>query len=369
MGQRVSKRHQAPWTPPPGERDTWPPVSGNAINGLGEAQTRRPTPIFWHRPEREAFGAYQTKIVARFNSVPVLADIYANGDRGPRKIAPPAATRIQATAAQFTAQMKAFALSHEADLVGVTRLDPNWIYSGYDLPAHPFVIVFAVAMDHAELSQAPATAEHPNGATVVAHEYNRGARAAAYTTQWIREQGYEATPHQGPWAGSLSILPAAIACGLGELGKHGSIINRQFGSSLRLAAITTDMPLDVDASDAFGADDFCANCQVCTDACPPDAIFRSKQMVRGETKWYVDFDKCIPYFNATFGCGICIAVCPWSTPGRAPKLAAKWTERRATRAEREARQAAERVEHRAAEHSTAEPRAPELPHRGNTDAA
>lgn len=373
----MSKRNQAPWTPPPGERDGWPSLSGNTINGLGETQARRPTPIFWHRPEREAFGAYQTKIVARFNSVPVLADIYANGDRGPRKIAPPAAARVIAPAAEFTARMKAFALAHEADLVGVTRLDPSWIFDGYEMPAHPFVIVFAVAMDHAELSQAPASAEHPNGATVVAHEYNRGARVSAYTTQWIREQGYEATPHQGPWAGSLSILPAALASGLGELGKHGSIINRQFGSSLRLAAITTDMPLEVDRPDTFGADDFCANCQVCADACPPNAIFRAKQTVRGVTKWYVDFDKCIPYFNASFGCGICIAVCPWSTPGRAPKLAAKWTGRRATRAERAARQAAERVAHRAAEHGAAErglPESPpadqsELPARGNADVA
>ncbi len=365
----MSKRNQTPWTPPPGERDSWPPMSGNTINGLGEAQPRRPTPIFWHRPEREAFGAYQTKIVARFNSVPLLGEIYAHGDRGPRKIAPPASTRVEASAAQWTERLKAFALAHEADLVGVTRLDPNWIFEGYDAPAHPYVIVFAVAMDHAELSQAPASAEHPNGATVVAHEYNRGARVSAFTTQWIREQGFEATPHQGPWAGSLSILPAALACGFGELGKHGSIINRRFGSSLRLAAITTDMPLVPDAPDAFGADDFCANCQVCTDACPPDAIFRAKQTVRGETKWYVDFDKCIPYFNETFGCGICIAVCPWSTPGRAPKLAAKWTERRATRAEREARQSAERVEHLVNEHGTAESRAIDPPSRGKTNAA
>ncbi len=28
-------------------------------------------------------------------------------------------------------------------------------------------------------------------------------------------------------------------------------------------------------------------------------------------KWYVDFDKCIPYFTKTHGCTICIEVCPW----------------------------------------------------------
>jgi epoxyqueuosine reductase QueG len=51
-------------------------------------------------------------------------------------------------------------------------------------------------------------------------------------------------------------------------------------------------------------------------------------MVRGVEKWYVDFDKCIPYFNETHGCGICIAVCPWSRPGTAPRLAEKMLRRR-----------------------------------------
>ena len=35
----------------------------------------------------------------------------------------------------------------------------------------------------------------------------------------------------------------------------------------------------------------------------------------------------MPYFADTHGCGICIAVCPWSRPGVAPKLAEKMTRR------------------------------------------
>jgi len=64
----------------------------------------------------------------------------------------------------------------------------------------------------------------------------------------------------------------------------------------------------------FGIDDFCSRCRVCENACPPFAIADEKQMVRGVEKWYVDFDKCIPFFAATSGCAICIAVCPWSLP-------------------------------------------------------
>jgi len=57
------------------------------------------------------------------------------------------------------------------------------------------------------------------------------------------------------------------------------------------------------------------------------ALSPGKQRVRGATKWYVDFDKCLPFFNQTNGCAICIAVCPWSHPGVGLNLAAKLARR------------------------------------------
>ena len=102
--------------------------------------------------------------------------------------------------------------------------------------------------------------------------------------------------------------------------KHGSIINRDYGSSFRLASVLTDIPLLPTQPQSYGVDDFCSRCQVCSNACPPDAILPEKVMVRGERKWYVDFDKCIPFFNENAGCAICIAVCPWSIPGKGPRI-------------------------------------------------
>lgn len=186
-------------------------------------------------------------------------------------------------------------------------------------------------MDYDSLEQTPPSFENPEAGVEVGRQYNRAARACRVLRNYILEHGYFAKAWQGPYASALNMLPAAIEAGFGELGKHGSLINREYGSMFRLSAVTTDMPLGADAPDEFGADDFCLQCQVCSRACPPDAIANDKQMVRGVEKWYVDFDKCIPYFGATLGCAICIARCPWSKPGTAPRLAEKLLRRRERR--------------------------------------
>lgn len=123
------------------------------------------------------------------------------------------------------------------------------------------------------------------------------------------------------------MIPPGIACGFGELGKHGSIINREMGASFRLSAVLTDAPFAPTPARQHGVDDFCANCRICEDACPPEAFFQTKKTVRGQEKWYVDFDKCLPYFNQHQGCAICIKVCPWSQPGVGPNLADKLAKR------------------------------------------
>lgn len=308
--------------------DEFPEVSGNDINGLGETSPRRPSPFFWHPPERQTHGALQ-KAVTDYHrrSAAVRKWFRPNppGGRGPEPV-PQSEAKIEKSAAEWSAIVKQFTLDNESDLVGVARIDPMWVYEGYEI-REPWVIMIGVTMDYAELAEAPSSFENPRAAVVVAREYNRAARACRKLRNFILSQGYYAKAYQGPYATALNFLPAAIDAGLGELGKHGSLINREVGSSFRLSAVTTDMPLVADTPDDFGADDFCMRCQACANACPPGAIANEKQMVRGVEKWYVDFDKCIPYFGETLGCALCLPVCPWSRPGNAARLIAKLRKR------------------------------------------
>lgn len=295
-------------------------VSGNPINGLGETEPRRPSPFFWHPPNLHPYGELQN--VARQSSRrcpgagPVFQAAYTYPELGPV-----AEQRIEASAEQHSADVKSFALAHEADALGIAALDPLWVFEGYTI-REPWVIVLALAHNYDKLKQVPSDETNGEGVTDVGMQYARGTRASYALAAWIRSQGYNANAYPGPGASALLLIPPAIAAGLGELGKHGSLISRQFGAGVRLAGVTTDMPLVSTAPDHFGADAFCRTCQVCTNSCPPGAIIESKQLVRGVERWYVNFDKCIPYFAENASCGICIAVCPWTRPTVRPKLLA-----------------------------------------------
>jgi epoxyqueuosine reductase len=321
--------------PKPAKREQYQPkaetlallkVSGNAINGLGETKTRRPSPFFWHPPDQHPWGELQ--ILARQNSrkCPGSAEVFKAAYNHP-ELVPVAEERRKASAEVFAAEVTQFALEHEADAIGIAPMDPLYVFEGYSIE-EPWVIILALAHDYERLKQVPSDETNGVGVTEIGEQYARGTRASFALANWIRSQGYNAQAYPGPSASALVLIPPAVASGLGELGKHGSLINRRFGSGLRLAGITTDMPLVPTAPDDFGADEFCSTCQICTNACPPGAISPQKQMVRGVERWYVDFDKCIPYFAETASCGICFATCPWTRPNVRPKLLTTMERRR-----------------------------------------
>jgi epoxyqueuosine reductase len=321
------------WEPPAEVLSHFPAVSGNTVNGLGEGERRPPSPFFWHDPSLQTHGELQAYVASRFYDSPEVTEAFSRDPetlqlrpRGPDPI-PVAAERIERSPADWTQGVKSFALANEADLVGIARLDPLWVFEGFEV-VEEWLILLGFAHDYDEIAQAPAVPGRLNAALEVGRQYTRAARSANSLRNYIREQGWPAESYPGPRADALLMIPAAIAAGFGELGKHGSIINRTYGASFRLAAVSTDMPLLADEPDVFGADDFCRNCRICADNCPPDAIAEQKQLVRGEEKWYVDFDRCIPYFAETKGCAICVARCPWSRPGIADNLLVKMARRR-----------------------------------------
>ncbi|HIF08654.1 MAG TPA: 4Fe-4S dicluster domain-containing protein [Sneathiellales bacterium] len=179
-------------------------------------------------------------------------------------------------------------------------------------------------MDIDEVEQTPSE----RSSAEIVKAYRRGSKSANKIAKYIRSLGWQAEAFAN--GEDIMMIPMAIKAGIGQLGKHGSMISKEHGPNFRISLILTDMPMALDETADVGVEDFCTKYQVCTNACPPGAISDQKKIVRGFEKWYVDFDKCVPYFAITHGCGICLAICPWTEPGRGKIISEKMLKRRSS---------------------------------------
>jgi epoxyqueuosine reductase len=117
---------------------------------------------------------------------------------------------------------------------------------------------------------------------------------------------------------SAPVLERALArnAGLGWIGKHTCLIDKEGGSWFFLGEIYVDLPLPVD----IPATAHCGTCVRCIDVCPTQAIVAPHRL---------DARRCIAYLtiehegpieeelrpligNRIFGCDDCQLVCPWN---------------------------------------------------------
>ena len=117
---------------------------------------------------------------------------------------------------------------------------------------------------------------------------------------------------------SAPVLEKALAekAGLGWIGKHSNLINRQAGSYFFLGEIYTDLELPTDEK----ASTHCGSCTACIKVCPTGAIVAPYQ---------VDARLCVSYLtiehhgiipehlrpligNRIYGCDDCQIICPWN---------------------------------------------------------
>jgi reductive dehalogenase len=236
-----------------------------------------------------------------------------------------------------------------ADLVGVAPYDERWVYSHlyrrrdpadekrwlnsrrsrphdfppgeegqvipFDMPQAKSVVVLAFKESYEALNTSPAIV----GAAATGLAYSQMAFTTASLSEFIRALGHWARAAGNELA--LSI-PFAVAAGLGELGRHGQLVSREYGPGIRLSKIFTDAELIPDGPRTFGVWEYCKVCKKCAITCPPRAIpfddeprweGPAASSTSGVLKWHVNAELCSRYLKWNGGdCTNCQSRCPYN---------------------------------------------------------
>ena len=183
--------------------------------------------------------------------------------------------------------------------------------------------VVSVGMDYLPESQSSACGliDHETKAYVSRyalgrdyHKVLRGRlrRLARRIEAAVGEFGYRVFVDSAP----VMEKPLAERAGLGWIGKHTNLIDKNRGSWFFLGELYTDLPLPVDEP----ASDHCGSCRACIDVCPTDAIVAPYQLdarrcisyltIESKTSIPLEFRKAIG--NRIYGCDDCQLFCPWN---------------------------------------------------------
>lgn len=253
---------------------------------------------------------------------------------------PVAEQQVQMTPAEATAAVKRSAMHYGAHSVGVAELRDYHIYTHigrgqgvFGAPielSHRYAIAVTTEMSHSMVQQAPAAP-----ATMeTSKQYLAVGVVALQLAVLIRSLGYPARAHID---GNYRVICPLVArdAGLGEIGRMGLLMTPGLGPRVRIAVVTTDMPLlpDSPTRDPTVVD-FCRICLKCAESCPTRSIpFEDQQVIDGVERWKINPETCFAYWTvAGTDCGRCMAVCPYSHPDNALHGMVRWAIRRSAQA-------------------------------------
>jgi hypothetical protein len=192
--------------------------------------------------------------------------------------------RVEMSPQEASQRVRGYTLNIGAKLVGVTEINPLWVYSHRG----------EIFRENWEEWGQPIEVHH---------------KLAAY----IANLGYSATANHLRHYDTL-LVPLAVDAGLGEVGRLGYLMTKDYGPRIRLSAVTTDLPLVADSPVDIGVEHFCKICKKCANCCPSNSIpLDDPTEVNGTLRWKLNAETCFDYWGKVgTDCNVCMRVCPWS---------------------------------------------------------
>lgn len=229
--------------------------------------------------------------------------------------------KLDSTPKEITRFLKNWAIKLGSLDVGITELKDYHKYTtrgrkgNYGKPVelnHKYAIAITVEMDFDQVRSGPMSPIVMESA----QQYLSSGAIAVQIADFIRRNGYSARAHID---GNYEVVCPLVArdAGLGEIGRMGLLMTPKQGPRVRIAVITTDIPLELDhPTNDRSMIEFCTHCKKCAVNCPSNSIsYDDREVINGTIRWQIDQESCFTFWTKTgTDCGRCMSVCPYAHP-------------------------------------------------------
>jgi len=205
----------------------------------------------------------------------------------------------------------------------------DWMARHGDMRARPAELipgtlrVISVGLDYGRNDSDEAWTTLANGERAYVARYALGRDYHKLMRNRLQKLAMRLQEEVGPvghrvFVDSAPVLERALArnAGLGWIGKHTCLIDKDGGSWFFLGEIYVDIPLPVDPP----ASAHCGTCVRCIEVCPTQAIIAPHRLdarrciayLTIEHEGAIPIELRKPIGNRIFGCDDCQLVCPWN---------------------------------------------------------
>lgn len=278
---------------------------------IGPSDTSKPRTPFDSGLPRDQMAMLNVSRRERLRILPKMLPLVINMMRASRLYDRKFVPRRSTATPEFIARLENLARKSGVKDIRYVKVPRYAIFQDKGIP-YEYAIVYTVEMDKEPIDSAPSF----ECQLEVMRGYKNMAVIGTKLSNFLRRHGYAAFPGTA-LGGSTDYVHLAEIAGLGAIGYHGLLITPGEGARLRINTIYTNienLPIQTENEHQW-VRDFCAMCKKCVRECPVSAIY-DEPVSRGDGGMQcIDHGTCREYFARNFGCGVCLAVCPFSRAG------------------------------------------------------